>query len=141
MKLDWETVLGNMNKNKQEKSGYTLSPNDAYAAMNAFSPYDLLMKPTDLPLGGLLPETAFNVQNVGNVGMPNANIIYPNDLSDLENQGILGHENVHARQLPIDKPNQGYTTFAGREGNKGIAERPAMDAEDFIYKLARILGK
>lgn len=141
MKLDWETVLGNINKNKKEKSAYTLSPSDAYSVMNAFSPYDLLMKPTDLPLEGLLPETAFNVQSIGDAGVPNTNIIYPNDYSDLENQGILGHENVHAQSLPVDKPNQGYITFAGIPGNRGIAEKNAMQGEDFIYKLASILGK
>ena len=141
MKLDWKTVLGNMNKDTKEKSAYTFSPDDAYAAMNAFSPYDLLMKRTSLPLGGLLPDTAFNVQNVGKAGIPNASIIYPNDYSDLENQGILAHEQAHSRQLPVNSKNRGYITYAGMEGSKGLSENPAINAEDYIYKLANILGK
>jgi hypothetical protein len=131
MKLDWDTLLNNLSIKKFEEGGYMMSPSNAYAMSNSFSPYDLAMKPTSLPLSGLLPETAFNIKTPGGSGVDNATVIYPNEFLSLEDiNGILEHERTHARQLPTKHQNQGYTTFSGSPGEYGIAEKSAMNSED-----------
>jgi hypothetical protein len=123
------------NKSQQDLGGqdaYALSQKDSYALMNSVSPYDLYLRP-DYSSYGLLPETAFNVQNVGNMGVRNATVIYPDDYSKEEVGGIMEHENTHARQIPTSKSgNQGYTTFAG---GRGIKEKAAMANENSFWNL------
>lgn len=86
----------------------------------------------------LLPATAFNIQNIGDLGIGNTNIMYPNDYSLEEIGGILAHEDTHGRQIPTTKKgNQGYTTFAG---GKGIQEKSPMTAEDSFWNLLKLIN-
>lgn len=72
MKLDWKTAIENLSKRKQlDKDTYELTPEEANIMLNAFTPYDLITKPSNLPRNGgpAQPDVAFNAQNEGEVGV------------------------------------------------------------------------
>lgn len=147
--------------NQNIPRAYWLQPENMAAVLNAYSPYDLFMKPdytTAMDLG--YPTPAFNINNKFGVGIPSlialASQLPQNKLSQITNfdtirknyndipqalqkyipQGVYEHEVGHyldPRLVPSAN-NYGYISRMGLPGGIASREEPAMQKENRFWE-------
>jgi len=135
-----------------------LKPEDMNAVLNAFSPYDLYMKPDKTPSVFDYPTTALNIHNLPNdVGVKDLIVLasedpksflsmikkigpegyqdIPPELRQFIPQGIYEHEVAHYNdpRLLTQIRNYGYMLRNGMEGHIAGREEPAMQAENRFW--------
>jgi hypothetical protein len=127
---------------------YFLKPEQIAQYVNAFSPYDLYMKPNSMSFPMDYPTTAININAPWGESQDKNAILFPTDSSlkyglntqwqDVPGMGqeVYEHEVGHAKDLRTNSykmwsfPNHGLTTWQGLVGGLLQREFPSMVRED-----------
>lgn len=158
--------FNNVQSQRGMPQNYFLKPEDMMRALNAYSPFDLYLKPNSYPQRLDYPTSAFNIDNrIGKLGIPSAILMASqspkNQLSQLMSvansaqmnyndipfqyrnnvpQAIYSHEVAHYNDPRLNPManNYGFMMREGLQGNVAGREMPAMQAESDFWDRLRI---